>query len=164
MSVIRTLETFTLSGLTETELGIDTEKIFYWWKSYAGHVTRQARNPLKLHTQKLANQYQQVSTHLNCVGTVYLALRVGGATYFKGRTLTRLCSTPEGVLSWATNVAATIDELNRAAKANQVTSQSQRKKFEQKVGRNMQRFPDDLPSLDEWKAISYVGIMARETR
>jgi len=155
-------EMFTLPGLTETALGIDTEKIFYWWKSYAGRVTRQKRNPLLPKTKELANRYERVSTHLNCAGTVYLALRVGGASYFKGRTFTRLYSTPEGVLSWAKKVAATIDELNRAAAANQVTSQSQRKKFEQKVGaRKMQRHPDDLPSLEEWKAISYVGIMAR---
>ena len=155
-------EIFTLPGLTANTLGIDTEKIFYWWKSYAGRVTRQRQNPSLPKTKELANQYEKVSTHLNCAGTVYLALRVGGATYFKGRTFTRLYSTPDGVLAWAKTVAATIDELNRAAAANQVTSQSQRKKFEQKVGaRKMQRHPDDLPSLEEWKAISYVGIMAR---
>ncbi len=154
-------EMFTLPGLTADTLGIDTEKIFYWWKSYAGRVTRDKRKPLEKQNVKLVNQYKEVSTHLNCAGTVYLALRVGGATYFKGRTFTRLYSTPEGVLSWAKKVAATINELNRAAAANQVTTRSQRKKFEQKVGRNMQRFSDDLPSLEEWKAISYVGIMAR---
>jgi len=153
-------EIFTLPGLTANTLGIDTEKIFYWWKSYAGRVTRQRQNPSLPKTKELANQYEKVSTHLNCAGTVYLALRVGGATYFKGRTFTRLYSTPDGVLAWAKTVATTIEELNRAAEANAVISRSQRMDFERKVGRNV-KHSLDLPTLMEWKDISYVGIMAR---
>lgn len=152
-------EIFTLPALTDTQLGIDTEKIFHWWKSYAGRVARQRTKGWQ--TKKLENQYRMMSTHLNCAGTVYLALRVGGATYFKGRAFTRLYSTPEGVLSWAKNVAENIEELNRAAAANNARSRSQRAEFERKVGRNMQADPNDLPTLAEWQRISYVGVMAR---
>lgn len=152
-------EMIELPALTADQLGIDTQKIFHWWKSYAGRVTRQATKPFQ--TKELRNRYKACSTHLNCCGTVYLALRVGGATYFKGRSFNRFYARPDGVLKWAKEVRTAIEEVNRAGTTTLARYQAKRAEFERKVGRGQQRDPNDLPTLEEWKAISYVGVLAR---
>lgn len=153
-------EIVTLPAHTENQLGIDTEKIFYWWKSYAGRIVdkNQGRD---VGDYVVHNRFKFVSTHLNCAGTVYLALRVGGATYFKGRTHVKLYADGEGVINWAKKVKTAIEELNQAATTTKARYESKRAEFQRKIGRNQQGNPDDLPTLEEWKAISYVGVMAR---
>ena len=153
-------EIVTLPAHTESDLGIDTEKIFYWWKSYAGRIVDKNQG-LAVGDRVVHNRFKMVSRHLNCAGTVYLALRVGGATYFKGRTHVKLYADGEGVINWAKKVKTAIEELNQAATTTKARYESKRAEFQRKIGRNQQRNPDDLPTLDEWKAISYVGVMAR---
>ena len=153
-------EIFELPGLESDKLGIDTEKIFYWWKSYAGRAYKQERT-LEYETAPIQNRYKALSTHLNCAGTVYLALRVGGATVFKGRAFTRFYSTPDGVMKWAREVGTAIRDVNQAAATTSARSAAKRAEFERKIGRNQQRDPDELPTLEEWKRISHVGVFAR---
>ncbi|MCY3015830.1 MAG: hypothetical protein NT171_14230 [Planctomycetota bacterium] len=153
-------EIIELPVLTPDQLGIDTEKIFHWWKSYAGRATRQ-ENTGTYQTAEIHNKYQAFSTHLNCAGTVYLALRVGGATFFKGRTFTRFYSTPDGVLKWAREVGTAVEEVNRAAMTTMTRYATKRAEFERKIGRNQQQNPEDLPTVEEWKRISHVGVFAR---
>jgi len=153
-------EIFELPALTSDQLGIDTEKIFHWWKSYAGRAAKQERTG-EYETAEISNRYQAVSTHLNCAGTVYLALRVGGATFFKGRAFTRFYSTPEGVMKWAREVGTAVQDVNRAAMTTMARYAAKRTEFERKIGRNQQRNPNDLPTLEEWKRISHVGVFAR---
>ena len=153
-------EIFELPGLEPDKLGIDTEKIFYWWKSYAGRAYKQERTG-EYETAPIQNRYKALSTHLNCAGTVYLALRVGGATFFKGRAFTRFYSTPDGVMKWAREVGAAIRDVNQAAATTSARSAAKRAEFERKIGRNQQRDPDELPTLEEWKRISHVGVFAR---
>ncbi|MEI8316976.1 MAG: hypothetical protein WCH79_03445 [Planctomycetia bacterium] len=153
-------EIIELPVLTPDQLGIDTDKIFHWWKSYAGRATRQ-ENTGTFQTAEINNRYKAFSTHLNCAGTVYLALRVGGATFFKGRTFTRFYSTPDGVLKWAREVGTAVQEVNRAAMTTMARYEAKRAEFERKIGRNQQRNPEDLPTVEEWKRISHVGIFAR---
>lgn len=153
-------EIFELPALTSDQLGIDTDKIFHWWKSYAGRAAEQRRKGT-YETALIENRYKAFSTHLNCAGTVYLALRVGGATFFKGRAFTRFYSTPEGVMKWAREVGAAVQDVNRAAMTTSAKSAAKRAEFERKIGRNQQRNPNDLPTLEEWKRISHVGVFAR---
>jgi len=156
-----------LPALTDDQLGIDTQKIFSWWKSYAGKITMKRKIPFfdrEDHEDwnfQARNRFKVLSTHLNCCGTVYLALRVGGATYFKGRSHRKLYATPAGVVEWVRQVKTAIEDLNRAATTTRARYESKRAEFERKIGRNQQRNPNDLPTLEEWKAISYVGVMAR---
>lgn len=153
-------EIFELPALAADKLGIDTEKIFYWWKSYAGRAKEQRRKG-GYETAPISNRYKALSTHLNCAGTVYLALRVGGATFFKGRAFTRFYSTPDGVMKWAREVGTAIRDVNQAAATTSARSAAKRAEFERKIGRNQQHDPDELPTLEEWKRISHVGVFAR---
>jgi hypothetical protein len=153
-------EIFELPALAADKLGIDTEKIFYWWKSYAGRAAEQRRRG-EYETAPIQNRYKALSTHLNCAGTVYLALRVGGATFFKGRAFTRFYSTPDGVMKWAREVGTAIRDVNQAAATTSARFAAKRAEFERKIGRNQQRDPDELPTLEEWKRISHVGVFAR---
>ncbi len=151
-----------IPALTANQLGIDTEKIFHWWKSYAGKLAMQSKlSGVRRDDWNARNRYKTVSGYLNCCGTVYLALRVGGATYFRGRSHKRLYATPEGVLEWGKEVKTAIEDLNRAGATTKARYESKRAEFERKIGRNQQRQRDDLPTLEEWKGISYVGVMAR---
>jgi len=151
-------EIVTLPAHTVGQLGIDTEKIFYWWKSYAGRIVKKNQG---LDEKVVHNRFKFVSRHLNCAGTVYLALRVGGATFFKGRTHVKLYADGQGVIDWAKKVKTAIEELNQAATTTNTRSPQKRADFERKIGRNQQANEKDLPTLEEWKVISYVGVMAR---
>jgi hypothetical protein len=153
-------EIYELPALTSDQLGIDTEKIFHWWKSYAGRSARQLQTG-RFETARIHNRYRAISTHLNCAGTVYLALRVGGATFFKGRAFTRFYSTPDGVMKWAREVGTAVQDVNRAATTTMARYAAKRAEFERKIGRNQQRDPEDLPTVAEWKRISHVGVFAR---
>ncbi len=152
--------------LGNDQFGVDTDKIFYWWKSFAGEAAlqqyeRQNFQNVKAPEVPVRLKYVGASRYRNCCGTVYLALRVGGATYFESRTHTRFVATPRGVLEWAKQVRASIENINRAGTLTSANNANARAKFCAKIGRNTQRNPNDLPTLEEWKKLSYVGPFAR---
>jgi hypothetical protein len=152
--------------LGNDQFGVDTDKIFYWWKSFAGEAALQQYERQNFQNAKAPEvpvrlKYVGASRYRNCCGTVYLALRVGGATYFESRTHTRFVATPRGVLEWAKQVRASIENINRAGTLTSANNANARAKFCAKIGRNTQRNPNDLPTLEEWKKLSYVGPFAR---
>ena len=145
--------------LTPTTFGVDTDRMFYWWRSYGmrgmrGHGEVTPRPQFKL-----------VSARNNCAGTTALALIVGGAKYFKHRFRQYRTSTPVGVREWAKEVRDAALEINRA-KALSVRYElneaiKKRTAFEKTTKSIKQSNPRDLPTLEEWKNISYVGTFAR---
>jgi hypothetical protein len=152
--------------LGNDQFGVDTDKMFYWWKSFAGEAAFQQYQRENVRNAPappvpVEMRYVGMSKYRNCCGTVYLALRVGGATYFESRTHMRFVATPKGVRDWAKEVRASIENINRAGKLTAANNANARKKFFAKIGRTPQRNPNDLPTLEEWKKLSYVGLFAR---
>lgn len=153
------IEIIDIPVLTSEQLGVDTQKMYYWWKSYAGRAVNSWTNGPQ--TAEITNRYKRISTHLNCAGTVYLGLRVGGATYFKGRSHKKFTATPRGVRDWARQVKESIEDINRAGTTTAAKYARKRTEFYRKIGSKQQRNDDDLPTVDEWKRISHVGLFAR---
>ena len=149
--------------LTSTTFGVDTDRIFYWWRSYGMRGMHEDEGIRGEQTPRI--QYKGVSARNNCAGTTALALIVGGATYFKSRARQYRVSTPEGVCDWAKEVRDAALEINRA-KALSVSyelkeAQKKRTAFDKTTKNITQKDPNDLPTMDEWKKISYVGPFAR---
>lgn len=148
---------------TSTTLGIDTDMIFHWWRSYGARGARADGARRGRQTPRV--EFKLLTAWNNCAGTTALALKVGGATFFSSRH-GRHWSTPKGVRDWARGVAATAREINRA-KAMSIQyemkqARLKREKFEAVITRtNQQQAADDLPTLQEWQTISYVGVFAR---
>lgn len=64
-------------------------------------------------------------------------------------------------MKWAREVGTAIRDVNQAAATTSARFAAKRAEFERKIGRNQQRNPNDLPTLEEWKRISHVGVFAR---
>lgn len=149
--------------LTSTTFGVDTDRIFYWWRSYGMRGMHEDEEIRGKQTPRI--QFKGVSARNNCAGTTALALIVGGATYFKSRARQYRVSTPEGVCDWAKEVRDAALEINRA-KALSVSyelkeARKKRTAFDKTTKNITQKDPNDLPTVEEWKKISYVGAFAR---
>lgn len=152
-----------LPVLSPTEFGVDVDRIFYWWRSYGmrgmcGDEQNQGRGTPR-------PQFKVLSARNNCAGTTALALIVGGASYFKSRVRQYRVSTPKGVRDWAKEVRDAALEINRAkalsVKYELNEARKKRTALASKTKNIKQQNPKDLPTLQEWKDISYVGPLAR---
>ena len=151
---------------TAGKLGINTDVIFNWWRCYGARGGRDApknnapKNKVGEKTPRV--RFKALSAWNNCAGTTALALKVGGATFFRTRS-GRHWSTPRGVRDWAKGVAETANEMNRATspprRNEELLSRFQLKTFEAVI-----KNASDLPTLQEWKKISYVGVFARRSK
>ncbi len=149
--------------LSPTTFGVDVDRIFYWWRSYG--MRGMCDHEQLRGTGTPRPQFKVLSARNNCAGTTALALIVGGASYFKSRVRQYRVSTPKGVRDWAKEVRDAALEINRAkalsVKYELNEARKKRTALAIKTKNIKQQNPNDLPTLQEWKDISYVGPFAR---
>lgn len=91
-------------------LGLDVERIYHWWEGF--RTRAEDLNAGYYERGRVPVPWTKYSATRNCCSVVYLALVMGGASYYRKKWFKRFILTPREVLHYAENLERDIKALN----------------------------------------------------